>query len=648
MPADTAILMSDNRAPALAAPVHAASLTYPALAFALNALYACKHGYDLLYYQMVSSECIHERQGTRHASYCKLPAIAHALNKYSTVVFIDSDSFFMHRNLSLPALLHRYEPPIPKAPSRPVAWFANDLPQLGDRPNGGFHVWRRSHADPESDGALRLLRSWWHLPAGGYATTHDYEQHSLQWQLGPLSDAVPLMSTLQLRAMADEFLHAVAHIDHTKAERRLWVMSVALLTAAHEETAWAGAQPSARPHSVGRSLATGHAISLSSGKGGKASAKTVRRLLRQAHNVSPTEEPPPPLLQRVLRTAAELLGHGFGVPASATERALLSDKGVQCEAFAKGSAASAGSLPTRSRLRAVTYNASAMSTTVLPERALLGAEGLPVTLLPCLSASSRGEARASSGVSQRWYATASGQWRLVGREGYCLGIGPHKAPKKPYPMLAQLQRCAPASIAVGQPVADLSAAVAGAGAGTAVLQALEFSAAGMQLRSRMALGPLRAALLALASRMRHHPRDGRARQLAEGTAMPRRGRRLKRRNHEHGTHGKQARHKAAKHRKPAFWQDGSLSAAAAAQQASGDDARLCLSTWRGQLNVGSNLVFVRCGGDGAAAKAQRVELDVLHTGASASTGALLRLGVGGGGAGTQALCASVLDAGVAF
>ena len=34
----------------------------------------------------------------------------------------------------------------------------------------------------------------------------------------------------------------------------------------------------------------------------------------------------------------------------------------------------------------------------------------------------------------------------------------------------------------------------------------------------------------------------------------------------------------------------------------------------------------------ADAKAQRVEFDVLHTGASASTGALLRLGVGGGGA----------------
>ena len=72
MVASDAILMADNRMPVVVQP-RAGTLTYPALAFALNALYACTHGYDLLYYRMVSPECKHAVQGTRHASYCKLP-----------------------------------------------------------------------------------------------------------------------------------------------------------------------------------------------------------------------------------------------------------------------------------------------------------------------------------------------------------------------------------------------------------------------------------------------------------------------------------------------------------------------------------------------------------------------------------------------
>ena len=69
----TAIVMADNRAPSSSTP------TYPALAFALNALYACGHGYDLLYYRMASPTCAHPLQGARDASYCKMPAIAACL-----------------------------------------------------------------------------------------------------------------------------------------------------------------------------------------------------------------------------------------------------------------------------------------------------------------------------------------------------------------------------------------------------------------------------------------------------------------------------------------------------------------------------------------------------------------------------------------
>ena len=62
-----ALLMSDNRDAAIRAP-SAASLTYPALAFALNALYSCAHGYDLLYYRMDGPVCAHASQGMRNAS----------------------------------------------------------------------------------------------------------------------------------------------------------------------------------------------------------------------------------------------------------------------------------------------------------------------------------------------------------------------------------------------------------------------------------------------------------------------------------------------------------------------------------------------------------------------------------------------------
>ena len=73
-PSGTALVMADNREPR-----GDGGGSYPALAFALNALYAARHGYALLYYRMASPSCTHATQGSRHASYCKLPAIAHAL-----------------------------------------------------------------------------------------------------------------------------------------------------------------------------------------------------------------------------------------------------------------------------------------------------------------------------------------------------------------------------------------------------------------------------------------------------------------------------------------------------------------------------------------------------------------------------------------
>ena len=156
-PSNIAIVMADNRPPVLSNPseLSSATLTYPMLSFALNALYACGHGYDVWYLRMSSERCNHATQGTRDASYCKLPAIASVLRSgaYSHVAFIDSDSFFLHRNVSIHELLVQYAPVEPQRAhsahfGEPSAWFASDLPQLGDRPNGGFHVWRSSLTPP--------------------------------------------------------------------------------------------------------------------------------------------------------------------------------------------------------------------------------------------------------------------------------------------------------------------------------------------------------------------------------------------------------------------------------------------------------------------------------------------------------------------
>ena len=67
MTPSTAIVMSDNREPVVTSS-DVTALTYPALAFALNALYAAQHGYALLYYRMAAPTCRHPWQGERVAA----------------------------------------------------------------------------------------------------------------------------------------------------------------------------------------------------------------------------------------------------------------------------------------------------------------------------------------------------------------------------------------------------------------------------------------------------------------------------------------------------------------------------------------------------------------------------------------------------
>ena len=365
----TAVLMSDNR-PTVPDRLDAASLTYPALAFALNALYACEHGYDLLFYQMVAPTCRHVTDGPRHASYCKLPAIADALRRgYSTVIFIDSDSYFLQRNISFQNLIEQYRPHTNAGSDAPrAAWFANDLPQLGDRPNGGLHVWTGGSS------ALRLLRTWWHLPAAQYGVEHDYEQHTLQWSLSQLHGAVPHIGTLQLRAMADAtltFRHAVAHIDHTKADWRLWTMACALLSAADRLESR-----------------------------GVENKMHLRALLRQAREVGIPDKPPRALEKQLLRATADLMRSGFGSPPAGQ---VSRPNGARC---ARGSKTS--------MLLSLPYNATKISQEVLPPTDLLPALGLPLTAMAC---------RATvSGVLQRWREVPDGTLQLVDQPSFCLGI----------------------------------------------------------------------------------------------------------------------------------------------------------------------------------------------------------------------------------
>lgn len=62
------LVMTDDRSPVLASWA-AGELQYPALAYALNALYACGLGYDLTFYRMLEPRCVGPDGQPRAASY---------------------------------------------------------------------------------------------------------------------------------------------------------------------------------------------------------------------------------------------------------------------------------------------------------------------------------------------------------------------------------------------------------------------------------------------------------------------------------------------------------------------------------------------------------------------------------------------------
>ena len=143
--------------------------------------------------------------------------------RFALVALIDSDAWFGPSAPPLDALVEDRDSTGPAS-----VYFASDAP-FGAGPNCGFMVWRAT-ADAE-----RLLRFWWHLDAGPYATQHDYEQRTLYWAVAHLDRYRDNGTALRtLRHVRPMVLHgaaaaALAHADHTRRGERLWRLSLAVL-----------------------------------------------------------------------------------------------------------------------------------------------------------------------------------------------------------------------------------------------------------------------------------------------------------------------------------------------------------------------------------------------------------------------------------
>lgn len=255
-----------------------------------------------------------------------------------------------------------------------------------------------------------------------------------------------------------------------------------------------------------------------------------------------------------------------------------------------------------------------MAPRTLPARDLLLADGLPLTLQRCGAQPAR--------MLQAWTvaeaaAGGAGEWALAAHPAFCMGIGPRKAPKTPYPMLAQLHRCGTAT--------------------GAALRKIDHDRAGERLRVKAPIEALRPVLATAAREHRSAKEEERGEATATLAVHGRRLRQQRRRRLKHrrsgggggaaearGGGGKKSKKSSRKRGKAPLWQDGEIRPAESEQQ------QLCMSTWRGQLSVGAPVVFSSCapssgggaGGDDREARAQRVAVEATET----SGAVRLRLG----------------------
>ena len=172
----------------------------------LLAAYACRHGYDFLYYKMQhptnllmhllnDKEAMHSNVTTkfekkisplcylhghigRAASWCRIPAIADALSRgYERVVNFGSDAFLLHNAPPIEEIIRSHmlvvnsvkwpprtisinkTPKLIYASNAPWSWGYKMHTKSGENgcggPNGDFNVWERSEE------AWELLRRFW-------------------------------------------------------------------------------------------------------------------------------------------------------------------------------------------------------------------------------------------------------------------------------------------------------------------------------------------------------------------------------------------------------------------------------------------------------------------------------------------------------
>ena len=240
------LVMADTRAPRLQRVAHGSMQLRDLdaephqVALYANIKWACLHGYELRFHHVQGGGCAHRVWGRRHPSYCKLAAVASALEEGRPgspdwVVYLDSDTSVVNVSAASPrltelrAMLRRYgasaeavagrgEPSQRPNQPQPAAFFSWDSPYtLG--PNAGFFAIRNCAA------ARAMLRAWWNIDHGPFGTVHPFEQRALQWSLMHAPRFAPLIQTLSLRSIDPAAPDLVVHRDHNLGNRaRTWAL----------------------------------------------------------------------------------------------------------------------------------------------------------------------------------------------------------------------------------------------------------------------------------------------------------------------------------------------------------------------------------------------------------------------------------------
>eukprot|EP00457_Paulinella_chromatophora_P009321 gb/GEZN01009383.1/.p1 GENE.gb/GEZN01009383.1/~~gb/GEZN01009383.1/.p1 ORF type:complete len:363 (-),score=16.11 gb/GEZN01009383.1/:137-1225(-) len=249
----TAIIMFDTRDP------RTMDSVYWKYTARLNLLYSCKFGYDFIYYlqpeegaeqaTIVVSEgtetlaktcttCYLNGTIARGASWCKLVAVADALNKgYDKVVLVDSDAFFRSDYRSRPINMLVQEMAGGENVNNKMVLFATNL-WFGDEnewkkyspldPNAALQIWKR---DPVS---WEFLRAWWHEDVT--ATKHPYEQWALftKFIKGFNDTSTRVFGVLQKLAWMNPGMWSYLPAIHIKSgEKKIRMLLLREVTEAH-------------------------------------------------------------------------------------------------------------------------------------------------------------------------------------------------------------------------------------------------------------------------------------------------------------------------------------------------------------------------------------------------------------------------------